>query len=1024
MEVPLQPTKILRTPAVLPVSCSSARKRRVLRTALFAALWLALPAFHASARAEKHPKASAKTAAKKTPALRRKLPPLETVSGLTRRLAALERAEERKRQGKSGEKDSGEEKTSERHAERRGERESPGADYLGARLFRLKQRAYPNDTVNWSAYPRARKHSDAMPSAQRGGNGIVRPNITTGKWRFVGPNNLVSADRLYTGPGAVNGRVNALAYDPTTPGTYYAATASGGLFRTTDSGATFTPLSDSWPTLETNCIAIDPTNHNTIYVGTGDFDGSGMYPTGIMKTIDGGVSWTNIGKAQFGGCDVAAIAIDPETPQIVTVAAGYGPNGYAHLWRSTDGGTTWTSVISVSYIWSSLSYSAKDATGKRHLYAVGEYNNGAVYRSDDRGATWTKLSPPLTSVNYYDQNSLKIAASANDPTKVYLLDGHDQKIYMGTNLGATWTNITHNFLNGQSGDPAYNWSQAEYDAHIECGSRLVGTTPTDVIYVGLLDIEQSLTGGASWQSLGGPVWTNNALLHTDQHALTLNPNGSGEALIGNDGGIYRLTDNLISNVYSYKALNPIGAATQFYHIAAHPTNPNYLLGGAQDNATAALLNNSAAWQDVVGGDGGFCAIRDTNTQFGTAEYLYINQTSNAWASSFYISPDTGTDNVNFIAPIALDPTGTYLYAGTNYLYRYTISTGIWDAQLGGTALGDALATIALAPSDPNMIFTGASDGSVYWSYDAGQDWIQINNTTNALPTRSITSISVSPSVSTSALVGVSGTGTAHLWLCSDVSALDPDWVSVSGAGVTGLPDIPLNAIARDPFDSAKTWYVATDVGVFGTTNAGASWTNMTAPLGLPNVETDDLKAVAGTSTLYAGTYGRGIWAIGLTQSVLRVISGVIQLDSIPDPTKVSPASPIGPLTMEFRTVGGGPIYTRTVTLPANGAFSVADIPPGNYTVAVKAPKWLRALASANATSGNVSGVSLFLPGGDANNDNSVDSTDFGLLVSTFNTVAGSAAGGYDPAADFTCDGSIDSNDFGVLVGSFNQVGPN
>ena len=116
-----------------------------------------------------------------------------------------------------------------------------------------------------------------------------------------------------------------------------------------------------------------------------------------------------------------------------------------------------------------------------------------------------------------------------------------------------------------------------------------------MLYVGLLDLEQSRDGGTTWQSLGGPVWTGSALLHTDQHALAINPNGSGEALIGNDGGTYRLTNNLASNTYSYAALNSVGAATQFYHLAAHPTNANYLLGGAQDNATAALINNPAAW---------------------------------------------------------------------------------------------------------------------------------------------------------------------------------------------------------------------------------------------------------------------------------------------------------------------------------------------------------------------------------------------------------------------------------------------
>ena len=199
---------------------------------------------------------------------------------------------------------------------------------------------------------------------------------------------------------------------------------------------------------------------------------------------------------------------------------------------------------------------------------------------------------------------------------------------------------------------------------------------------------------------------------------------------------------------------------------------------------------------------------------------------------------------------------------------------------------------------------------------------------------------------------------------------------------------------------------------------------MTVPLGLPNVQTADLIAVKGTNTLYAGTYGRGIWAISLAAPVQRVISGNIYLEGVANPAAVSPYAPIGPLTIEFRTVGGGTIYTRTVTLPSSGAFSFSDIPPGNYTVAVKAPKWLRATAPANATSANVSGLSLTLLAGDANNDNSIDSSDFSVLIGCFNTLASIPGSGYDPTADFNADGSVDSSDFALLIGAFNVVGPN
>ena len=451
----MQFKEVSLTASERPVLTRFARQSRFARIALAAAFSLALVTTAGAIRADKRhrvaPKAVKKSVTVPAASAAKRLPPTETVSGLKRRIAELKRRGELKRRAEKQDADANE--TPEpKPAGREDESEEDGTDYLQAHLYYLQQRAYPNDTVDWSAYARARKHLETMPAAPRPGGGSAQSKATVGNWRFVGPNSLAVPYRIYYGTLPLNGRTNAVAYDPTTAGTYYMATAGGGLFRTTNSGATYTPLSDSWATLQTNSIAIDPTNHNIIYVGTGDFDGGGNLPGGLMKTIDGGTTWTTLGKAQFGNSDISAIAIDPENPQIITVAPGHGPNYYANLWRSTNGGTTWTNVLSVGAPWSSLSYGIKDANGKRHLYATGLLYGGKVYRSDDRGATWTKLSPPLNSVNFYDQNSLEIAASATDSEKVYLVDGFDQKIFVGTGAGASWTDTTNNFLTGNNGD--------------------------------------------------------------------------------------------------------------------------------------------------------------------------------------------------------------------------------------------------------------------------------------------------------------------------------------------------------------------------------------------------------------------------------------------------------------------------------------------------------------------------------------------------------------------------------------------
>ena len=991
-----------------PAACVPALERLRTRAFLLTVICLALPALNKTARAEKQPQtplaAAKKTAIKKAPTTGKATPPMNTVSGLKRRIAELKREAAEKR-GKD-EKDLNKEKRGKQDAD-----DEDGTDYFEAYQYYLQQRAYPKDTIDGKAYARARVRRDQMPAARIGASHAFQSDILTGKWQFVGPNALAVPYRTYYGLGPLNGRIGAVAYDPVVAGTYYIATAGGGLWRTTDSGQTWTPLSDGWTSLQTSSVTIDPTDHNTIYVGTGDFDGSGSMSFGIMKTTDGGLTWTNSGKSQFGGSCVKAIAIDPENPKIVTVAAGRGSNYYAYLWRSTDGGATWNSVINVQSPWCGLSYGTKDGSGKRHLYAIGELYGGKVYRSDDRGATWTQLSPPLTSVNFYDQNALRIEASATDPQTVYVLDGFDKKIFASHDAGATWGSINNNFDN--------QWQQSSYDIHLECAANNVTGTPADTLYVGLIDLSQSRDGGATWQNLGGPTYTGNAILHNDQHCLAVNPNGSGEALAGCDGGVFRLNDNLQSNIWSFTSLNSVGGVTQFYRMAVHPTNPNEVIGGAQDNATPAAVGNLATWRNVAGGDGGFCAIKNSATQFATSQNLGLNRTDNGWNSQYSIQPNFGSDHVAFEAPIALDAPGNYLYAGTNYLYQYSLAQNTWVNRLGNQVLAtNHLLAIAVAPTNTARLYTGSDSGEVWTSGDVGATWTKINAAGSApLPNRAVTSFAPSPNSPTSVLAGVSGTGTGHLWRCANAAA--PLWQNVSGSGGSGLPDSPLNSIALDPDAPDTSWYVATDIGVFATTDAGAHWANMTAPLGLPNAQVNDLQMQIATRTLYAATFGRGIWKIS-TALPLRTISGYISLRGVPDPADV--LSPPGPVTVEFRTVGGGPVYVRTVTLPSNNAFSFSDIPAGNYMIAAKAAKWLRVVVPADATNGNVAGISMILPDGDANNDNSVDSTDFGILISAFNTSIKIPGNGYDQRADLNCDGSVDSTDFTLFIGEYNLVG--
>lgn len=744
-------------------------------------------------------------------------------------------------------------------------------DYLEGYLYYLEQRAYPNDSIDWSYYNRAVANVQRLPAARLGGSaaavGARRANAvpdSTARWESIGPHNLPVPYQKYYGVGNVAGRVNGVAYSPADTLTRYAATAGGGVWKTVNGGSHWTNLSRDWAFQETSSVAVDPRNSDTIYVGTGDYDGGHGLSFGMMKSTNGGVTWTNTGNAQFGGTAVKAIVIDPDNPSIITIATGHSRDYYGYLWRSTDAGTTWTKVYNSASAesWRGLKLGAANASGVRHLYAVAQ-GGGGVAISDDRGATWTKVTSPLTN----NEDSVDIAPSPINSETVYLFSGSQRKLWKSTNAGGQWIDITAAFPAG------VNFSQEFYDLHLECSSHTAsGGAVTDVLYAGLIDIFQSPDGGASWRSVGGPTDSGNAQTHNDQHALAINPTNPDEVTLGNDGGVYQITTAAdITAIPPVVNLNADLLITQFYHMDASTTDPTYLIAGAQDNATAAALGDLDNWKNIGAGDGNGCAINplNQNNQYSSYQYSGIETTNNAWRSKFGISPDVGNDRAPFVTPLTLDQNSpNLLYTGTNYLYRRDNVTGQWTPRLGNQALsgGSVIHCIVVAPSDSRRIYTGSDDGQVWMTTDAGATWARLDGA--GLPNRSVTSISVSPTQPNQILVGLSGTGTSHLWRCPDTGAGNARvWNNISGTPGSALPDIPLNSVVRDYNEPENVFFAGTDVGVFYTADAGRTWSNATAPLGLPNVQVIELKVVPGTGSLYAATYGRGIWRLPIAPTV-------------------------------------------------------------------------------------------------------------------------------------------------------------
>lgn len=734
-------------------------------------------------------------------------------------------------------------------------------DYLRALKYFTDRRAYPFDRVDWSAYGRAHDHAARMTpaywlgagsSTSTGGIGKIRAlaaDPLTASWSFIGPKNLDVPYRTYYGVRPVTGRTNAVAFDPSHPGTYYLGGAEGGVWKSTDSGTTWTSLSKNWAVQCVGAITIDPNDSNTIYVGTGDQHGYLNFSEGVEKSTDGGRTWTLLGKSTFGSSPVTGIAVNPNNSQQVVVTCGF--NG--GIYRSSDGGQTW-SLTEYDDGWSfyDLSQGLPATTGGTPpLYAV----DGNLWRSTDFGQTWTQVNSTGRDGNGYGYWS--VAASKTSKTTVYVLDNSTNQILKSANSGTSFSDTTNNF------NSVADWGQSWYDYYLRCSNH----GGHDELFCGLISVADSDDGGATWTDIG-KTETSGALTHNDAHCLAVSPSNPNQLLIGNDGGVFGV--NRSGSTWAFTPLNQGGLGlTMFYHAAWSKQNANVMLGGSQDNATPVATGDLANWGNMAGGDGGGVAIDAGNdqVQYATVYDFDIIQTTDGWNSENDISPSSMLgDNLPFVTPIFGDPVdGDLVYGCTNYLWRWDNSTSSWTSHLGGLKLtsGSLVNTLGVAPSNNSVIYTGSDSGDVYFSKNQGSSWTKIN--TSSLPNRAVTSISVNPTNPYDVLVGLSGTGTSHLMRCSNTNVSSPTWSSIAGSGGSALPDISLNCIERDPSDAANTIYVGTDIGVFATNNGGTTWYNATIPLGLPSVQVNDL-SVTPFGVLNAATYGRGMWQIHLTST--------------------------------------------------------------------------------------------------------------------------------------------------------------
>jgi len=754
--------------------------------------------------------------------------------------------------------------------------DSPGE----AASFREAQRRGSDGRVDPDGLLRAMAARDAMVAAQvKGAQGSVEPTdagVSRASWTSLGPGNI-------------GGRIRALATVPGQPSVLYAGSVGGGIWRTSNAGASWSPLDGFAATLSVSSIIVDPTNTNVLYAGTGEgfYNIDAIRGAGIFKSIDGGLSWYALPSTSPSVNEnwryVNRLTIKPDDPRVLLAATGGG------IYRSTDSGVTWAQLSTTR----TLDIRFHPTQSLRVLAGL---DDGYVMTSSDGGASFARVRvPPTASDGSRSWSRVEIAwsgasatayasvSTAPDPTST--IEG---RVYKSTDGGITWLLRSSPFhLSGQGWYNNAIWVDPSNDNHV---------------IIGGLDNHRSTDGALTFSKVSR-WWCAPVQSHADNHVIVsaADYNGGSVRTIfwGNDGGVYRVSDtnallaqsdNASCTADGWASLNNNLSITQFYGVGAHPAG-SAVYGGTQDNGSLVWAGSGTSWRTVAGGDGGASVVDPTDPNFLYGEYVYaaIHRSTNGTSANAFASficagiedankgscSPTATSEANFISPIALDPANpSVMYVGAKRLWRSTnvkATTPGWSVfrtqapdrtPPNAPAYWAYVSAIAISPTNSAVVYVGHNDGRVFRTTNATSatpTWAELACPSVSYPVwyRQVLRLTVDPANPNIVYAGHGGYNNNNLW------RLDASGASVVCSNIgSALPPSPIRAIARHP--TMATWlYVGTEVGLFASEDLGATWKAATD--GPVNVSVEELVWQNGT-TLIAATHGRGVFKANITTS--------------------------------------------------------------------------------------------------------------------------------------------------------------
>jgi Secretion system C-terminal sorting domain len=724
------------------------------------------------------------------------------------------------------------------------------------------------------------------------------------------------------------GRTQVVSFHPTDMDTYCVGTPGGGAWKTVDNGAHWSVLYNGLEGIGVSDIDYNPSNPNTMYLSTGDRDAGDTYSIGILKSTDGGLTWNPTGSlgsswTSVGTTRVAnSLIINPADTNIILMAANDG------IHKSVNGGTTWTNVGPGGEFKQIIFCPSNPNV----VYAA-SFSPANIFRSADAGSTWQQV----TTLGAISRITLAVCKSAPKivmavvANSTYGLHG----IFKSNDTGHTFTNIfdastdcNKNILSsdmtpGSSSCQGQSW----YDLSIDINPN----NPLQVI-VGGVNTWYSIDGGLTWTIAN--QWYDNLpgvkTVHADKHFHLYHPLKLNTVFECNDGGV-QYTNNPLS--FAWNDITNGMNITQFYRNAVSDVT-NFAIGGAQDNGTKIVDNGTST--ELTGGDGMECQMDNTTatTLYTATQYGNINISNDGGFNFSSISNNIpGQPDGSWITPYVIHPqSNNIILAGYKTLYRSFDQGNSWDSI--SPPQSNFIDRIALSYTNPDYVYMKVNNGSnnsiIKYSSNFGNNWLTLPSTGLF-----VSDIIVDPTDEKHIYATLGGYSAAKKVASFHLGQTSWQFLFAQ------LPNVPVNCIAIDSSDG--TIYIGTDLGVFYSNTAGATWNPFNN--NLPAISVTDLGINYSTNELWAATYGRGMWKSSLN----NVVAGISLIPLEKDVITIAPNPNNGKFTITtarniFQSADvtiriidhkGTLVYTTAATI-ASGKIEVnaGTLPKGTYIVEV------------------------------------------------------------------------------------------